>query len=353
MIVPFIELPEEFSRELLASFTQTLRAFGLLGRVAIGIDAVHDREVLKSWVKEHGGQYEIQILMSNFDEELGIALLNAGAHQLILSDGLPSTTIPLERIQSFVHFAKWKDETPTLPETQELIDNWKAGLDHLIDIRNLESPQTIADVLIQLMTSDRPDGLWPTVIVDSLGIALGLAYSNANSIRQAFREQIGVYYSRSRDEIWVKGKTSGAEQKLLNVRVDCDFDTIRFMVDQASPGFCHKNTHSCFGNERSISEITQRLSNRIEGSDSKSFTKKLFDDSVMLQQKLLEEAQELSDASTTANAAWEAADLLYFSLIAMAKQGATLPMVYSELARRMQRVVRRKNKLEPQDEPSN
>ena len=93
----------------------------------------------------------------------------------------------------------------------------------------------------------------------------------------------------------------------------------------------------------------QRLVDRINDSDPKSFTRKLAGDAAMLETKLLEEAKELSDASQTDDdyeIAWEAADVLYFSLVAMLKNGVTLDRVYDELSRRMNRVVRRKNKLE-------
>ena len=100
----------------------------------------------------------------------------------------------------------------------------------------------------------------------------------------AIEQKVGVYYSRSRSEIWVKGKTSGAVQQLLGIRVDCDFDTLKFTVDQGPPGFCHKGTHSCFGVERSISEVLLRLESRVRGEDAKSFTKKLIEDPDMLAQ---------------------------------------------------------------------
>ena len=89
----------------------------------------------------------------------------------------------------------------------------------------------------------------------------------------------------------------------------------------------------------------QRLQQRISSSDEKSFTKTLVNDPKMLQAKLLEEAQELSIAESREDITWEAADVLYFSLVKMLGQGVTLEDVYQELARRMNRVVRRKNKL--------
>jgi len=189
--------------------------------------------------------------------------------------------------------------------------------------------------------------MWPTVIVDRLGIALGLAYSNEESLRAAIDKRVGAYWSRSRNELWIKGATSGATQALIDLRLDCDFDTLRFKVEQGPPGFCHEQTHTCFGYERNFAEVLARLSERVKGADAASFTHKLFNDPEMLRKKLLEEAGELSEANTRDEAAWEAADVLYFSLIAMMRNGAEMHDVFAELARRMNRVQRRKNKLEP------
>src|SRR5690606_32581819 len=68
----------------------------------------------------------------------------------------------------------------------------------------------LADAMVAPMVSDRPDGLWPTVICDEHGVALGLAYSNAESVREAVKTRRGVYWSRSRGGLWVKGESSDA-----------------------------------------------------------------------------------------------------------------------------------------------
>ena len=179
----------------------------------------------------------------------------------------------------------------------------------------------------------------------------GLGFSNTESLAYAIENRVGTYYSRSRDGLWVKGETSGATQQLLGIRFDCDRDCLQFRVTQSAPGFCHRNSYTCFGEYRSIQTVMQRLVERINDADPKSFTRKLAGDAAMLETKLLEEAKELSDASQADDdyeIAWEAADVLYFSLVAMLKNGVTLDRVYDELSRRMNRVVRRKNKLENQ-----
>lgn len=103
------------------------------------------------------------------------------------------------------------------------------------------------------LASDRPDGLFPTMVVDEHNQALGLVYSskvhgtlhsfflpNQESIALSVTEQRGIYQSRKRG-IWRKGESSGATQELIKIRRDCDNDSLCFVVKQTSPGFCHLN----------------------------------------------------------------------------------------------------------------
>ena len=79
-------------------------------------------------------------------------------------------------------------------------------------------------------------GLWPTVVTDQSGLVLGLVWSTRESVAAAVRERAGVYWSRSRNELWRKGATSGATQRLLRIDLDCDRDALRFTVQQEGTG---------------------------------------------------------------------------------------------------------------------
>jgi phosphoribosyl-AMP cyclohydrolase len=94
---------------------------------------------------------------------------------------------------------------------------------------------TLGDLLCGQLSSDRPDGLFPTIVTDEQGIALGLCYSSKESLNEAIRIGIGVYWSRKRG-LWIKGETSGATQELVSISLDCDRDTLRFAVRQKNPG---------------------------------------------------------------------------------------------------------------------
>ena len=87
-----------------------------------------------------------------------------------------------------------------------------------------------------IVHSDRSDGLYPTVVTDEDGVCLGLVYSNEESVETALRLQRGVYYSRSRKRLWIKGEESGDIQQLARIEWDCDGDALRFMVKQQGTG---------------------------------------------------------------------------------------------------------------------
>ena len=93
-----------------------------------------------------------------------------------------------------------------------------------------------AHVLItSAIRSDRPDGLFPTIVTDENGISLGLVYSNEKSIEVALQTGRGVYHSR-RHGLWVKGQESGDTQELVNIFMDCDADALQFNVRQSGEG---------------------------------------------------------------------------------------------------------------------
>lgn len=158
----------------------------------------------------------------------------------------------------------------------------------------------------------------------------------------------GVYYSRSRNGLWRKGDTSGHYQTLHRIDVDCDGDALRFTVTQrdggssCGPAFCHLHTLSCWGNPRGIRHLEQTLSSRLQTAPIGSYTKRLFDDDTLLRDKLVEEAQELSEATSKQHVAEELADLIYFAMVKAVKAGVSLDDAVMELDKRARKVTRRK-----------
>jgi phosphoribosyl-ATP pyrophosphohydrolase len=226
----------------------------------------------------------------------------------------------------------------TTPDEVAELD--RLGADAQVGMALYTGELTLGDSLTAILRSDRPDGLWPTVVVDESGTALGMVYSSQESLSRAVEEKRGIYESRSRG-VWVKGETSGATQELLAVDVDCDRDALRFTVRQQGPGFCHTGSRTCWGEDRGLGRLDRRLGDIARASDPGSNTRKLLDDPSLLAAKLTEEAAELGVAQDRDEVAHEAADLLYFLLVKARAAGVDLDDVASELDRRERRVTRR------------
>ncbi|KAJ2043520.1 trifunctional histidinol dehydrogenase [Coemansia sp. S16] len=196
------------------------------------------------------------------------------------------------------------------------------------------------------LSSDRTDGLVTTVVVDEQRTCLGVAYSNGASLAAALASGDGVYWSRKRG-LWHKGLTSGATQALVGVSVDCDADALCFRVRQHSPGFCHRQTSSCFGPAAGLARLAQTVADRRVNAPEGSYTRRLFDDAALLRAKIVEEAGELADAADPADVAFEAADLLYFAMVKCAAHGVSLADIERSLDRKHLKVVRRPGDAKP------
>ncbi|MFA5851859.1 MAG: phosphoribosyl-ATP diphosphatase [Spirochaetales bacterium] len=196
------------------------------------------------------------------------------------------------------------------------------------------------------LSSDRPDGLWPTIVCDEGGRFLGLVYSDLESLNAAFESGRGVYKSRSRG-LWVKGETSGNGQRFLRADLDCDRDSIRFTVTQEGRGFCHLDRRTCFDDGYGIEKLSRTVAARLKDAPEGSYTRRLFSDSALLASKLREEADELAVTSNATDAAFEAADVVYFALVKAMREGAKLGDIEAELERRSYKVQRRPGNAKP------
>ncbi|KAI5918237.1 histidinol dehydrogenase-domain-containing protein [Camillea tinctor] len=187
--------------------------------------------------------------------------------------------------------------------------------------------------------SDRPDNLLPTVVCDERGVALGLVYSSEESVAESLRTKTGVYQSRKRG-LWYKGATSGDTQELVRISLDCDNDALKFIVKQTGR-FCHLEQFGCFGNLKGLSKLEQTLVSRKQSAPEGSYTKRLFSDEKLLRAKIMEEAEELCDAKTPEEVAFEAADLIYFALTKAVSAGVSLADIEKNLDAKSLKVKRR------------
>ncbi|KAF0276145.1 hypothetical protein FOG50_03001 [Hanseniaspora uvarum] len=228
----------------------------------------------------------------------------------------------------------------------------------------ISSYESYINSVLPLLKTDRKDGLYTTLVTDLYDKALGVCYSSKESLKLAFEQQIGVYYSRSRDEIWVKGKTSGNTQQLLSVDVDCDADCLKFKVVQQGEGFCHEETRfDCFGNLKADSfglqdlynvidqryqDTKGRLNEKEDYNIKKSYTQRLFSEKDLLDKKILEEANEFIEATEKDHIAFEFADLVYFAFAKLAANGVTIADVEDNLRKKHLKVTRRQGDAKPE-----
>eukprot|EP00588_Corethron_pennatum_P004507 CAMPEP_0194293078 /NCGR_PEP_ID=MMETSP0169-20130528/47074_1 /TAXON_ID=218684 /ORGANISM="Corethron pennatum, Strain L29A3" /LENGTH=468 /DNA_ID=CAMNT_0039041461 /DNA_START=26 /DNA_END=1432 /DNA_ORIENTATION=- len=209
------------------------------------------------------------------------------------------------------------------------------------------SAAVLAASLCSTFRTDRPDGLFTTVVCGRAhGEALGLVYSSADSVLAAIECGRGVYYSRSRGGLWRKGDTSGHYQILHKIDSDCDGDAVRFIVTQLGPegkepAFCHLETRNCWGKSLGLNYLESMLVSRKAAAPEGSYTKRLFDDPELLRDKLVEEAQELAEATEREDVAGELADVLYFAMTKAVAAGVPLSEAIEVLDKRARKVTRR------------
>ena len=307
-------------------------------RVIAALDAKDGEVVVEGWRKRTGRG--IVERMAELDPYVGGYLVT-----FVESEGRLQG-IDMDRVEQVVRATTRRVTVAGGVSTlEELAAIDALGADAQVGMALYSGRFTLADAVAALLRSDRPDGLWPTVVVDERGGALGLTYSDAESLAEAMNSRRGAYHSRSRG-LWIKGLTSGATQELLRVAVDCDRDTLRFTVRQQD-GFCHTSARTCFGEDGGLGRLARRLAARVASSPEGSYTRRLLDDRQFLRAKLLEEAGELSAAETRDEVAGEAADLMYLALVAMARAGVDLADVEQVLDRRALKVTRRPGHAKP------
>ena len=183
--------------------------------------------------------------------------------------------------------------------------------------------------------------VWPTVVCDEWGHALGLVWSTRESLARAITERKGIYWSRSRQALWEKGATSGNTQELVRVDLDCDRDALRFTVRQRGAGFCHLERRFCWPSGFDLDDLVRTITERATRPEPGSGTVKLLRDHGLLAAKLREEAEELGRASDRVEVVHETADVLYLALVALVRGGGSLAEVVTELSRRRGAVTRR------------
>ena len=189
-------------------------------------------------------------------------------------------------------------------------------------------------------------GLIPAIVVDDeTDKVLTLAYMNRESLAISMEKKLTCFYSRSRQELWLKGETSGNYQHIVSITADCDGDALTVRVKKDGPA-CHLGTDSCFTNpifgeeapKFQLESLYQLLLGRKKDLPEGSYTTYLFQKGLdKILKKVGEETTEViiaAKAEDKAETIYEIADLTYHILVLMAQQGITVEDIRKELAGR-------------------
>ena len=190
-------------------------------------------------------------------------------------------------------------------------------------------------------------GLIPAIVVDSITKkVLTLAYMNRESLEISIEKGLTCFYSRSRQELWLKGETSGNYQHIVSITADCDYDALTVVVEKDGPA-CHTGTDSCFTapvyqseelSEFSLQGLYDLLKGRKETLPEGSYTTYLFQKGIdKILKKVGEECTEViiaAKADDKAETIYEISDLAYHVMVLMNEMGITMEEIHRELASR-------------------
>ena len=189
-------------------------------------------------------------------------------------------------------------------------------------------------------------GLIPAIVVDDqTDKVLTLAYMNRESLEISLEKGLTCFWSRSRQELWLKGETSGNYQHIVSITADCDYDALEVRVNKDGPA-CHLGTDSCFTNpvlgenkeKFRLEGLYQLLEGRKKELPEGSYTTYLFQKGLdKILKKVGEESTEViiaGKAQDKAETVYEIADLAYHVLVLMVELGITVEDIREELASR-------------------
>lgn len=200
-------------------------------------------------------------------------------------------------------------------------------------------------------------GLIPAIVQDfTSGKVLTVAYMNKESLKMTIDKGLTVFYSRSRQELWLKGETSGNYQHVVSIATDCDKDALLIKVNKDGPA-CHTGSDSCFdngvlvdnGNEPfSLDGLKKLIEGRKTEKKEGSYTTYLFEKGLdKILKKVGEECTEViigAKGGSKEETVFEIADLTYHVLVLMTEMGIEIDDIKAELAKR--HVVDKKVKQE-------
>lgn len=298
-------------------------------RVIISVDAIHGKIAVKGWTEtvdiplvegaKQAEKYCSELLftcvekegcMQGTDMDSCRALRQAVSCRLVVAGGVNSV--------------------------EQIAQLEKLGCDVQLGMALYTGAVSLKDAFISCLNFEKAGGLIPVIAQSPAGEVLMLGYANREAFEKSFETGRLTFFSRTKQRLWTKGEESHHYLDLIKVRADCDRDTVLATVFP-NGGVCHTGSYTCFTSEpdaksnleRLYATIAQRFANPRPGS----YTATL--DAKRVREKIMEEAEELTDeAETHDDVVWEAADLIYFVSVLMYKEGVTWQDIYNELDKR-------------------
>lgn len=298
-------------------------------RVIISVDAIHGKIAVKGWTEtvdiplvegaKQAEKYCSELLftcvekegcMQGTDMDSCRALRQAVSCRLVVAGGVNSV--------------------------EQIAQLEKLGCDVQLGMALYTGAVSLRDAFISCLNFEKAGGLIPVIAQSPVGEVLMLGYANKEAFEKSFETGRLTFFSRTKQRLWTKGEESHHYLDLIKVRADCDRDTVLATVFP-NGGVCHTGSYTCFTSEpdaksnleRLYATIAQRFANPRPGS----YTATL--DAKRVREKIMEEAEELTDeAETHDDVVWEAADLIYFVSVLMYKEGVTWQDIYNELDKR-------------------
>ena len=298
-------------------------------RVIISVDAIHGKIAVKGWTEtvdiplvegaKQAEKYCSELLftcvekegcMQGTDMEAVKALRSAVKCRVVAAGGVNSL--------------------------DQIVELEKMGCDVQLGMALYTGVVNLKDAFVSCLNYEKTGGLIPVIAQSPAGEVLMMGYANKEAFEKSFETGRLTFFSRTKNRLWTKGEESHHYLDLIKMRVDCDRDTVLATVFP-NGGVCHTGSYTCFGAEPDAKSNLERLyaviAERFANPRPGSYTATL--DAKRVRQKLMEEAEELTDeAETKEDIIWEAADLIYFMSVLMYKEGVTWQDVYDELDKR-------------------
>lgn len=297
-------------------------------RIIISVDAINGKIAVKGWTEtanisliegaREAEKYASELLFTCVEKEgcmqgtdMGMVkeLRNAVKCRVVAAGGVNS----LEQVVELEHM----------------------GCDVQLGMALYTGVVSLKDSFIECLDWKKTEGMIPVIAQSEAGEVLMMGYANKDAFERTFKDGKLTFFSRTRKALWTKGETSGHFLQLVKLRADCDRDTVLATVIPHG-GACHTGSWTCFTSEPDAKSNMERLyatiADRFANPKPGSYTATLNDKRV--REKVMEEAEELTEAEGKDEVVWEAADLLYFVSVLMYKEGVNWQDVYNELDKR-------------------